>query len=174
MAALNARIKRREVVRPLAPMATMEAAQKYFSLDAGACADNFNAYNYMVLCADAREIAREEIPAVVHHDGTSRIQIVRKDTAPLVHGYLKALGNRTGIEVSVNTSLNIGSPIVQTIEQAVRTVLLRAKGLTAILAISRSGEAYFIWNERTCHKLPNANFPSLLQKWNSSSSSRPV
>jgi len=44
---LNARVKYREAIRPLAPMATLEAAREYFELLDGASDDGFNAYNYM-------------------------------------------------------------------------------------------------------------------------------
>ncbi|MCA9055978.1 MAG: hypothetical protein KDA75_19230, partial [Planctomycetaceae bacterium] len=44
---LNSLVKFRELIRPLAPMATLEAALEYFHLSPGASDDNYNAYNYM-------------------------------------------------------------------------------------------------------------------------------
>ncbi len=141
---LNKYVKFREVFRPLAPMATYEAAQRWFALSPGASADEHNAYNYMVLTAPARPESREVIPAVIHKDGSSRIQIVREESDPFTFAYLKAMGRRVGVEVSVNTSLNVGSPIVQTPPQALE-VLRRAKGLGGILLIGDDGEAFLAW-----------------------------
>ncbi len=89
---LNERVKYREAIRPLAPMATLEAAQEYFELLPGASDADYNAYNYMVLTAHSKPHAREKIPAVIHADGTGRIQIVRAEDDPFIHAYLKALG----------------------------------------------------------------------------------
>ena len=111
---LNERVKYREAIRPLAPMATLEAAQEYFELLPGASDADYNAYNYMVLTAQSKPHAREKIPAVIHADGTGRIQIVRAEDDPLTYAYLKALGRHIGVELSVNTSFNVAGPIAQT------------------------------------------------------------
>src|SRR3979490_1772422 len=76
--------------------------------------------------------ARAKIPAVIHADGTGRIQIVRAEDDPLTFAYLKALGRRIGVEVSVNTSFNVAGPIVQTPVQAIET-LRRSKGPDGVL-----------------------------------------
>src|SRR5262249_8927100 len=111
---LNARVKYREAIRPLAPMATLAAAQEYFELLEGASDNDYNAYNYMVLTARAKPHAKEKIPAVIHADGTGRIQIVRKADDPLTYAYLKALGRRIGVEMSVNTSFNVAGAVAPT------------------------------------------------------------
>jgi carbamoyltransferase len=138
---LNARVKYREAIRPLAPMMTLEAAKHLFRLSDGASDADYNAYNYMVLTAHATEEARAKIPAVVHADGTGRIQIVREATDPLTHAYLKALGRRIGVEVAVNTSFNVAGPIAQTPAQALAT-LRRAKGLDAVMMFAEEGPVY--------------------------------
>src|SRR3954449_528495 len=98
---LNERVKYREAIRPLAPMATLEAAKQYFDLLEGASDADYNAYNYMVLTARAKPPARAKIPAVIHADGTGRVQIVRAADDALTYAYLKALGRRIGVEISV-------------------------------------------------------------------------
>ena len=60
---LNERVKYREAIRPLAPMATLEAAREYFELLEGAGDGDYNAYNYMVLTARSKPHAKEKIPA---------------------------------------------------------------------------------------------------------------
>ena len=124
---LNERVKYREAIRPLAPMATLEAAQEYFDLLRARPTRDYNAYNYMVLTAQSKPHARDKIPAVIHADGTGRIQIVRAEDDPLTYAYLKALGRHIGVEMSVNTSFNVAGPIAQTPQQAIDT-LRRSKG----------------------------------------------
>jgi carbamoyltransferase len=141
---LNERVKHRELIRPLAPMLTRAAAEDLFHLHPGASADEYNAYNYMVLTARARPEAHELIPAVIHHDGTGRLQIVRPDVDPFCHEFLVAMGRRVGVEASVNTSLNVGAPIAHTPEQAVVT-LKRARGMDGLLMIDGERNATLVW-----------------------------
>ncbi|HXA54048.1 MAG TPA: carbamoyltransferase C-terminal domain-containing protein [Solirubrobacteraceae bacterium] len=141
---LNERVKHRELIRPLAPMLTRAAAERLFHLAEGASDDDYDAYNYMVLTAQARPEAYETIPAVIHHDGTGRLQIVRPDIDPFCHEFLLAMGRRVGVEVSVNTSLNVGAPIAQTPTQAIAT-LQRARGMDGLLMIGEDGEATLVW-----------------------------
>jgi carbamoyltransferase len=145
---INALVKFRERIRPLAPIATLEAAKQFFDLSPGAADDDYSAYNYMVLTARAHPEAVLAIPAVVHHDGTGRVQIVREDTDAFTFAYLKAMGRRLGVEVSVNTSLNVGGPIVQTPAQALEA-LRRSKGMTGLLMIGSEGEAFLAWHNIT-------------------------
>ncbi|MEZ5822156.1 MAG: carbamoyltransferase C-terminal domain-containing protein [Xanthobacteraceae bacterium] len=142
---LNERVKYREAIRPLAPMATLEAAMQFFELLPGASDADYNAYNYMVLTANSKPGARERIPAVIHADGTGRIQIVREADDPLVYAYLKAMGRRVGVEMSVNTSFNVAGPIAQTPQQAVDT-LRRSKGLDAVLMVADTGVVHAAWH----------------------------
>jgi carbamoyltransferase len=143
---LNERVKHRELIRPLAPMLTRAAAERFFHLEPGACDDDYNAYNYMVLTAHARPEAYETIPAVIHHDGTGRLQIVRPDVDPFCHEFLLAMERRVGVAASVNTSLNVGAPIAHTPEQAIAT-LTRARGMDGLLMLDRNLHATLVWLE---------------------------
>jgi carbamoyltransferase len=145
LAIMNALVKFRERIRPLAPFATLEAAMRYFELSSGAAADDYNAYNYMVLTARVRPEGRRTIPAVVHQDGTGRVQIVREDIDPFTYAYLKAMGRRLGVEVSVNTSLNVGGPIVQTPAQALEA-MRRSKGMTGLIMVGAEGDTFLAWH----------------------------
>jgi len=142
---LNERVKYREAIRPLAPMATREAALAYFDLLEGASDADYNAYNYMVLTAQSKPHARDKIPAVIHADGTGRIQIVRAEDDPLTHAYLKALGRHIGVELSVNTSFNVAGPIAQTPQQAVET-LRRSAGLDVVFMVADDGTVTAAWH----------------------------
>ena len=142
---INRLVKFREPFRPLAPMLTLEAARRWFELQDGASDDDYNAYNYMVLTVRARAGAARVIPAVIHRDNTSRIQIVREGTDPFTHAYLKAMGRWCGVEVSVNTSLNVAGPIVQTPVQALEA-LRRSKAMDGVLMLGAGGAAYLAWH----------------------------
>jgi carbamoyltransferase len=142
---LNERVKYREAIRPLAPMATLEAAREYFDLLPGASDANYNAYNYMVLTTQSKPGARAKIPAVIHADGTGRIQIVNAKDDPLTFAYLKALGRHIGVELSVNTSFNVAGPIAQTPGQAIET-LRRSRGLDAVILVADGGAVYAAWH----------------------------
>jgi carbamoyltransferase len=158
---LNERVKYREAIRPLAPMATLEAAQEYFELLEGASDAGYNAYNYMVLTAQSKPQARAKIPAVIHADGTGRIQIVRAQDDPLTYAYLKALGRRIGVEISVNTSFNVAGPIAQTPGQAIDT-LRRSRGLDVVLLVANDGTVYAAWHGGT---RDSGRFSGWLSQW---------
>jgi carbamoyltransferase len=164
--ALNARVKYREAIRPLAPMATLEAAQQYFELMEGASDANYNVYNYMVLTARSKPQALATIPAVIHADGTGRLQIVRAEDDPLTYAYLKALGRYIGVEISVNTSFNVAGPIAQTPQQAVDT-LRRSKGLDVVLLVASDGTVFAAWHGRD---RDSGRFTGWLASWRASRS----
>jgi carbamoyltransferase len=161
---LNEKVKYREAIRPLAPLMTLDAAQCFFDLSDGAADADYNAYNYMVLTAPAKPGARERIPAVIHADGTGRLQIVRENSDPLTYAYLKALGRRIGVEVSVNTSFNVAGPIAQTPRQAVET-LRRSKGMDAVFLFSEQGPVFAAWHRKGGDS--GERFQTWLAKWRS-------
>ncbi len=145
-------------------MMTIEAAKRWFDLSDGASDDDYNAYNYMVLTARAKPGARERLPAVIHADGTARLQIVRKQTDPLTYAYLKALGRRIGVEVAVNTSFNVGGPIAQTALHAVET-LRRSKGMDAVMMFAEEGPVFAIWHRRAEQTSAGGRFHSWFEEW---------
>jgi carbamoyltransferase len=99
----------------------------------------------MVLTARSKPTALQNIPAVIHADGTGRIQIVRETDDPLTYAYLKALGRHIGVEISVNTSFNVAGPIAQTPQQAIDT-LRRSKGLDVVLLVAGDGAVFAAWH----------------------------
>jgi carbamoyltransferase len=99
----------------------------------------------MVLTAHAKPHARDKIPAVIHADGTGRVQVVRETDDPVTYAYLKALGRHIGVEISVNTSFNVAGPIAQTPQQAIET-LRRSKGLDVVLMVGRDGIVHAAWH----------------------------
>jgi carbamoyltransferase len=98
-------IKGREQFRPVAPMVLAERAPEIF--------DGPFPSEFMLFVHEVREPWRERIPAVVHVDGTARVQTVHREREPLVARMLEAFEARTGVPVVVNTSLNTaGRPMV--------------------------------------------------------------
>jgi carbamoyltransferase len=74
----------------------------------------------MIFARNVKLEQREKIPAVVHVDGSARVQTVNKVQNPLFHELITEFGRITGIPIVVNTSLNYkGRPIVGTIDQAI-------------------------------------------------------
>jgi carbamoyltransferase len=99
-------VKGREQFRPVAPMVLEERAAEIF---AGGPIPS----PYMLFTHRVRPRWIERIPAVVHVDGTARIQTVSPEREPAVARTLRAFERRTGVPVVVNTSLNTaGRPMV--------------------------------------------------------------
>ena len=66
-----------------------------------------------------RPEARQRVPAVVHVDGTGRLQSVTQRRNPDFHGLISAFYDRTGVPLLLNTSFNVmGKPIVHSVEDA--------------------------------------------------------
>lgn len=63
------------------------------------------------------------IPAVIHVDGSARVQTVDMDSNPRYRRLLEAFARRTGVPVLLNTSFNVHEPIVCTPDEAVTCFL---------------------------------------------------
>ena len=75
----------------------------------------------MVFAFPVKEEKRTAIPAVTHVDGTSRIQIVRKEINPKYHSLISEFKKITGVPMVLNTSFNENEPIVCSPVDAVKT-----------------------------------------------------
>ena len=76
---------------------------------------------------------QDRIPAIVHVDGTARIQTVREDINPRLYRLLKEFDRLTGVPVLLNTSFNVkGEPIVETPIEAVDCFLATGMDYLAI------------------------------------------
>ncbi|MFB9239322.1 carbamoyltransferase [Plantactinospora siamensis] len=104
-------VKGREQFRPIAPMVRAERAAEIF--------EGVLPSPYMLFVHRVAAQWRDRIPAVVHVDGTARIQTVDPDTEPVLAEMLAEFERRTGLPVVVNTSLNTaGRPMVDTPREA--------------------------------------------------------
>ena len=115
---INAMVKMREAFRPFAPAVSIEEVHRWFDLPPG------TELPYMIIIAQVRERHRQELPAVTHVNGSARVQTVSSKDNAEFHTLLKAVGERTGREMVLNTSFNVkGQPIVNTPREAVDTFL---------------------------------------------------
>ena len=97
-------IKRRQKFRPFAPSILQEHAHEYFDMVTPSSP-------YMQFVARCKR--PEEFPAIIHADGTSRVQTVTERDNPGYYKLLKAWYEETGCPMLLNTSLNIkGKPMV--------------------------------------------------------------
>ncbi len=92
------RIKRRESYRPVAPVCLEDRATEIF--------DPGLRDPYMLFDHHLRGNWAEKIPAVVHLDGTARLQTVARDSGTAISDLLQAYEALTGIPVLCNTSAN--------------------------------------------------------------------
>lgn len=110
---LNLRVKHREPFRPFAPAVLETHAHAWFELGRAARSP------FMLRVVPVRASQRARIPAVVHIDGTARLQTVGPDDA--LFGPITQFHAATGVPILVNTSFNVaGEPIVETPADAAR------------------------------------------------------
>jgi carbamoyltransferase len=111
---VNEAVKFRENWRPFAPSVLQERGHLYFQ--------DFRASPYMILSFWATDEGKARIPAVVHVDGSCRVQSVTRDSNPLYHELLTELEKLTGVAVVMNTSFNLkGDAIVESPRDAIQT-----------------------------------------------------
>jgi carbamoyltransferase len=110
-------IKRRQKFRPFAPIILEEHVDNYFDMPHG-----FNNSRYMQVIA--RCMHPDLFPAIVHHDGTSRVQTVPNDGSG-IRELLEKWYILTGCPMLLNTSLNVrGEPMVNDRKDADRFELM--------------------------------------------------
>jgi carbamoyltransferase len=112
---INLKIKFREKFRPFAPSVLRETVSEFFEDDISS--------PFMEKVVPIKNSKRGLIPAVTHVDGSGRLQTVDQDTNSLYYDLIKKFGERTGIPLVLNTSLNENEPIVCTPEEAIQCFL---------------------------------------------------
>ena len=101
-------IKKRQKFRPFAPVILEEFVHDYFEMPEGV-----ESSPYMQFVAKCKY--PDHFPAIVHADGTSRVQTVNEKQHPGLYTLLRQFYKKTNCPMLVNTSLNIkGQPIVNT------------------------------------------------------------
>jgi len=117
---LNIKVKHREPFRPFAPAVTIEDAHKYFECDKPIPLSA----DFMLMVYPVVKAQRKKIPAVVHVDGSGRLQTVRKSINELYYNVIKEFEKLSMVPIVINTSFNIrGEPIVCTPYDAYRCMM---------------------------------------------------
>jgi carbamoyltransferase len=122
---LNQKVKHREDFRPFAPSVMAEHADEWFEVGAHQASHEF-----MLFAPAVKSGRRDRIPAVVHRDGTARVQLVSRESNPRFHELISCFHARTGVPLVVNTSFNDSEPIVCTPTDAI--VTFRKSGIDAL------------------------------------------
>jgi carbamoyltransferase len=72
---------------------------------------------------DFKEEVREKVPAVVHENGTARLQTVTKNDNEWYHNFISMWNKKSGVPIVLNTSFNDREPICETPEHALNCFL---------------------------------------------------
>ena len=112
---LNLKIKRRESFRPFAPSILQEFTKDWFEVD--------DEVPFMSKVYKVKKNKQHLIPAVVHVDGTGRLQSVDGKYNKNYYNLIKEFYNLTKVPVILNTSFNENEPIVRNPEQAIECFL---------------------------------------------------
>jgi len=110
-------VKRREYFRPFAGSILEEDAHEWFDLR------GMQSSPTMMYAVNCREGVAEKIPAIIHVDGTCRIQTVNSEQNPVYYDLISTFKEKTGVPILFNTSFNLGGePLVETLDDAFRTL----------------------------------------------------
>ena len=109
---INEKVKHRQWFRPFAPAILSEETKNWFEKDVNS--------PYMSFAIPFKKEVRDKVEAVVHFDGTGRLQTVSKNDNKWFHGLISKFKEKTGVPVLLNTSFNDREPIVETPSDAIK------------------------------------------------------
>ncbi|RWB25612.1 carbamoyltransferase C-terminal domain-containing protein [Mesorhizobium sp.] len=110
---INSEVKHREAFRPFSPSVLDQFTTNYF--DAPVLVP------FMSSVFNTKDAVRKNIPAVVHVDGSARLQTVEREVNPLYYRLIEEFAKLSGHPLLLNTSFNVmGEPIVASPADAVR------------------------------------------------------
>ena len=116
---LNLRVKMREPFRPFAPAVLVEEASNWFEFG-----DTPADSPFMLRVVDVKPEKRNAVPAIVHVDGTGRVQTLTRENNGRFYELVQKFFEKTGVPVLLNTSFNrMGQPIVETPADAIACLL---------------------------------------------------
>lgn len=122
---INRAIKFREAYRPFAPVMPLDDMCEYMDVTEPL------EVAYMEKAIRWKQGMAECLPAVVHNDGTGRVQTVTERTNANLLRLISEFKLLTGVPVLINTSFNVNDePVVCSPEDAIRTFVL--SGLDAL------------------------------------------
>lgn len=111
------KVKRREWFRPFAGTVLLEKANEWFDMR------GLKESPFMMFAVNCLEDKASRIPAIVHEDGTCRIQTLSIEQNVCYYNLIKEFEKLSGVPILFNTSLNLaGEPLVETLEEAIDTL----------------------------------------------------
>ena len=116
---LNRRVKMRESFRPFAPAVLLEEASRWFEFG-----DTAPESPFMLRVVQVKPEKRDEVPAIVHVDGTGRLQTLTRENNGRFYELVRKFHEKTGVPILLNTSFNrMGQPIIETPADAIACLL---------------------------------------------------
>ncbi|MBT5637022.1 MAG: hypothetical protein HOJ16_00395 [Candidatus Peribacter sp.] len=112
---INEKVKHRQWFRPFAPSILRSEVSKWFEREEDS--------PYMSFVIKFKEEVRDKVPAVVHFDGSARLQTVTKNDNEWYFDLLTKWHEKSGVPVLLNTSFNDREPICETPEHAISCFL---------------------------------------------------
>lgn len=112
---INEKVKHRQWFRPFAPSILKDEVLNWFNEDIES--------PYMSFVIKFKEEMKEKVPAVVHFDGSARLQTVTEKDNPWYYNLIAKFKEKTKIPMLLNTSFNDREPIVETPEHAINCFL---------------------------------------------------
>ena len=112
---INKKVKHRQWFRPFAPSILREDVSDWFERDVDS--------PYMTTVIKFKEEVRDKVPAVVHTNGSARLQTVTENDNKWYYNFIKKFKEKTGVPIVLNTSFNDREPIVETPEHAINCFL---------------------------------------------------
>lgn len=109
-------LKNRECFRPFGATILQEKSNEWFNMR------GLKSSPFMLFAMKCYEDKKNKIPAVLHVDGTSRIQTITKDQNKNFYNLIKKFDEKTNVPMLLNTSFNLnGEPIVETFDDSLKT-----------------------------------------------------
>jgi carbamoyltransferase len=112
---INQKVKHRQWYRPFAPSILREKVKDWFTNDIQS--------PYMSFVLDFKEEMKSKVPAVVHLNGTARLQTVTENDNSWYYNFIKEWEKVSGVPIVLNTSFNDREPIVETPTHALNCFL---------------------------------------------------
>jgi carbamoyltransferase len=106
------KVKNREWYRPFAASVLQEEVHNWFQMG------RLTSSPWMLYAIPVIDSKWKQIPAVIHIDGTCRVQTVDESRGPY-YNIIKSFYAKTGVPLVLNTSLNkAGEPLIHTKEES--------------------------------------------------------
>lgn len=112
---INDKVKHRQWFRPFAPSILKEEVKNWFEKDINS--------PYMSTVLTFKKEVQHLVPAVVHYDGTGRLQTVTENDNKWYYNFIKQWFDYSNVPIILNTSFNDQEPIVETPEHAINCFL---------------------------------------------------